>query len=285
MCAAMPCLVRCDRAQCRLPSSASQWCGHCKQFSKGYLKAAGNLQGIVKFGAVNAETAKKTTQMAGVQGYPSVKVYMPGSGGRNPYTGKMFKPAVDYAGPRTARGVVDFATLKLPSLVVPVDDGSFSSFKGNGSLPKALLFTKKEETTPLLKSLSLALQGRMLIGEARETAAKATSEFGVSDFPTLVVLPAGKGAAPLTYDGELKPAALTSFLESHAAPAPAAADGDAASTSEDLAIEVHGHPRIARTCMLIAHVLVPERCLSRRTRRPRGATARLTARTPARRGR
>ena len=58
----------------------ADWCGHCKQFAKGYQKAATNLEGIVKFGAVNADTQKKTASAAGVQGFPSVKLYVPGSG-------------------------------------------------------------------------------------------------------------------------------------------------------------------------------------------------------------
>ena len=56
---------------------------------------------------------------------------------------------------------------------------------------------------------------------------QAASELGVTDYPTLVVLPADGGSA-IAYAGELKPDALTSFLEAHAAPAPeASADADA----------------------------------------------------------
>ncbi|KOO25095.1 disulfide isomerase [Chrysochromulina tobinii] len=174
----------------------ADWCGHCKQFAKGFQKAAENLAGIVKFGAVNADESKKTVQAAGVQGYPSVKLYLPGSGSRNPYTGKFYKTPVDYSGPRTAKGVVEFATATLPSLVVPVTDKSLAKFQKNGTLPKAVLFTKKEETPPLLKSLSVQLQGRMLLGEARETAEKTVAEFGVTDFPKVVVLPSAPDAAP-----------------------------------------------------------------------------------------
>ena len=114
----------------------ADWCGHCKQFAKGFEKAATNLQGIVKFGAVNADVHKKTAGANGVQGFPTVKVFVPGTGQRNPYTGKYFKPALDYQGPRTARGVVDFATASLPSEVVPVADATLAKFKGNGTLPK-----------------------------------------------------------------------------------------------------------------------------------------------------
>ena len=93
--------------------------------------------------------------------FHTVKLYVPGTGQMNPYTKKFYKPAVDYQGPRTAKGVVTFATATLPSLVVPVTDGSLSKFKGNGTLPKALLFTKKAETTPLFKALSWPLLGAL----------------------------------------------------------------------------------------------------------------------------
>merc|ERR1719223_1940357 len=45
----------------------ADWCGHCKQFAKPYEKVATNLKGLVKFGAVNADTAKATVSAAGVQ--------------------------------------------------------------------------------------------------------------------------------------------------------------------------------------------------------------------------
>ena len=208
----------------------ADWCGHCKQFAKGYEKAATNLKGVVRFGAVNADSSnsKKTSQSQGVQGFPSVKVYVPGTAQRNPYTGKMFKPAIEYQGPRSARGMVDFATQSLPSQVLAVTDKTLKSFKTNGTLPKALLFTAKTETTALFKSLSVSFAGRMLVGEARDTASKAASELGVTEYPTLVVLPAD-GGSTIAYKGELKPDALNAFLEEHAAPPPeASADADAA---------------------------------------------------------
>ena len=193
----------------------ADWCGHCKNFAKGYEKAATNLKGIVKFGAVNADEAKSVMQMAGVQSFPTIKLYEAETT-RNPYTGKMMKTAIDYNGPRNARALVEFATSKLPSFVTPVTDKSATAFKANGALPKALLFTSKSETAPMFKAISLKLQGRMLLGEAREKEAPDLArEMGVASYPALLVLPGGE-AAPQVYDGELKPAALTAFLASHA---------------------------------------------------------------------
>ena len=172
----------------------ADWCGHCKNFAKGYEKAATNLKGIVKFGAVNADEARSVMQMAGVQSFPTIKLYEAETT-RNPYTGKMMKTAIDYNGPRNARALVEFATSKLPSFVTPVTDKSATAFKANGTLPRALLFTSKSETAPMFKAISLKLQGRMLLGEAREKEAPDLAvEMGVASYPALLVLPGGEAA-------------------------------------------------------------------------------------------
>lgn len=215
----------------------ADWCGHCKQFAKGFEKAATNLKGLARFGAVNADEAKAVMQTAGVQGFPTVKVYLP-EVTRNPYTGKMMKTALDYQGPRTARGVVDFATSQLPSFVVPVTDKTLGDFKANGTQPKALLFTTKTETTPMFKALSLALKGRMLFGEAREKEAPtAATEMGVASYPALLVLPPGD-SAPVVYDGELKPEAVATWLQTFAGEDAAADDGGNTESGLSLAVEV-----------------------------------------------
>merc|ERR1740136_419858 len=209
----------------------ADWCGHCKSFAKGYEKAATNLKGIVKFGAVNADEAKSTMQTAGVQSFPTIKLYE-AEATRNPYTGKMMKTAVDYSGPRTARAMVEFATSQLPSFVTPVTDKTATAFKANGTLPKALLFTSKSETAPMFKAISLKLKGRMLLGEAREKE--------VASYPALLVLPGGE-EAPVVYDGELKPEAVATFLEKFAAEEPAAAaeaGGAKAASGEELVVAV-----------------------------------------------
>ena len=125
----------------------ADWCGHCKEFAKGYAKAASNLQGLVKFGAVNADNAPVIANSAGVQGFPTVRIYLPVAE-RNPYTGKSFKPSLEYQGPRTARGLVEFVTDNIPSdAVTTVTDDTFEEFK-RSELPKAVLFTGKVSSHP-----------------------------------------------------------------------------------------------------------------------------------------
>ena len=115
--------VTLDTAHVWVVEFYADWCGHCKQFAKGYVKAAENLKGLVKFGAVNAENNKAVAAMYGVQGYPTVRIFPPHVE-RNPYTGKKIKMAGDYQGPRSARGVVDAATRAIPSHVVTLADKS-----------------------------------------------------------------------------------------------------------------------------------------------------------------
>lgn len=64
----------------------ADWCGHCKAFAPKFEKAATNLAGLVKFGGVNADSAKTLVKDAGVLSFPTVKIYLPELT-TNPYTG------------------------------------------------------------------------------------------------------------------------------------------------------------------------------------------------------
>jgi len=75
------------------------WCGHCKSLAPEWKKAAAELSGKVKLGAVDATIESSLAQKYGVQGYPTIKVWKAG-----PKADPM-----DYQGGRTASDIVRYA--------------------------------------------------------------------------------------------------------------------------------------------------------------------------------
>ena len=54
------------------------WCGHCKNLAPHWSKAAKELKGKVKLGAVDATVHQSLAQQYGVQGYPTIKYFPQG---------------------------------------------------------------------------------------------------------------------------------------------------------------------------------------------------------------
>lgn len=79
------------------------WCGHCKNLAPEWAKAATDLKGKVKLGAVDATVYAALAQKYGVRGYPTIKYFAPG-GKSNPS---------DYDGGRTASDIVTWSMNKF----------------------------------------------------------------------------------------------------------------------------------------------------------------------------
>ncbi|KAI9047862.1 hypothetical protein LZ554_008570 [Drepanopeziza brunnea f. sp. 'monogermtubi'] len=194
------------------------WCGHCKNLQPAYEKAAVNLQGLAKVAAVDCddEGNKPFCANMGVQGFPTLKIVKPG---KTPG-----KPIVeDYQGPRTAKGIVDAVVDKIPNLVKRVDDKSLEGWLAESNdTAKAILFSDKGKTSALLKALAIDFKGSIRVAQIRNTdKEKASLElFGITKFPTLLLLPGGKEAEGIVYDGEMKKDAMLKFLSQAAEPNP-----------------------------------------------------------------
>jgi protein disulfide-isomerase A6 len=87
---------------------------------------------------------------------------------------------------------------------------------------KAILFTDKGKTSALLKSIAIEFKGSISVAQIRNTdKEKASLElFGITNFPTLILLPGGKEAEGIVYDGELTKEAMVAFLSQAATPNP-----------------------------------------------------------------
>lgn len=80
------------------------WCGHCKALTPEWKKAAKDLDGIAKVGAIDCTSEQSVCQEYQVSGYPTIKFYHPDAASE------------DYQGPRTADGIIAFAKAKADVL-------------------------------------------------------------------------------------------------------------------------------------------------------------------------
>ena len=63
------------------------WCGHCKKLAPEWAQAATELKGSVKLGKVDATVESSLGSKYGVQGYPTIKFFVPGSSTPEEYNG------------------------------------------------------------------------------------------------------------------------------------------------------------------------------------------------------
>lgn len=150
----------------------------------------------------------------GVQGFPTLKIIKPGK--------KLGKPVVeDYQGAREAKPIIEAVSSKISNHVAKVTDKDLDAFMAeNVDTHKAILFTDKGTTSSLLKAIAIDFLGGIKVAQIRSKEARAVEMFGVEKFPTIVLLPAGNGAAATTYDGELKKDDIVKFLSSVHPPNP-----------------------------------------------------------------
>merc|ERR1719493_668533 len=78
------------------------WCGHCKNLAPAWADAATKLKGKMNLGALDATQHGSTAQEYGVQGYPTIKYFAPGS-----------SEPEEYDGGRTADAIVKWAEEKF----------------------------------------------------------------------------------------------------------------------------------------------------------------------------
>ena len=191
------------------------WCGHCQNLKPAYEKAAKNLHGLAKVAAVNCDedNNKPFCGSMGVQGFPTLKIVRPGK--------KRGHPIVeDYQGARSTKAIVDAVIDKIPNHVQRVkDDGLEKWLDENNSTAKVVLFSDKGTTSALLKALAIDYLGSINFAQIRNKEVAAVNMFGISKFPTLVLLPGGEQEA-IVYDGEMKKEAMSEFLKQVAQPNP-----------------------------------------------------------------
>lgn len=160
----------------------------------------------------------------GVQGFPTIKIVTPGK--------KPGKPRVeDYQGARSAKAIVSAVVEKIPNHVKKVTDKDLESWLSEKEAPKAILFTEKGTTSPLIRSVAIEFLGSISVAQVRNNQAAAVEKFGIEKFPAVVLLPGGD-KSHIVYDGELKKQPLVEFLSQAATPNPDPAPKTASKSSK-----------------------------------------------------
>lgn len=149
----------------------------------------------------------------GVQGFPTLKIVRPGK--------KPGKPIVEpYEGPRSAKAIVDAVKDKVPSIVKRVTDKNLDEWlHENKDGAKAILFSDKGVVSATLKALAIDFSGIVSVAQIKKTEKAAVEKYGITDFPSLVLVPAGS-EEPIKHEGKVEKAAMVKFLSQVAPPNP-----------------------------------------------------------------
>ncbi|KAL8991950.1 MAG: hypothetical protein Q9169_007506 [Polycauliona sp. 2 TL-2023] len=189
------------------------WCGHCKNLKPAYEKAAKGLDGLAQVAAVNCddESNKAFCGSMGVQGFPTLKIVKPSK--------KPGKPIVeDYNGGRTTKDIIDAVKSAIPNNVKRISDKALNAWlDSNNDTAKAVLFSDKGTTGALIKVLASDYLDRITFAQIRNKETAANDMFGITTYPTLVVLPGGT-ESPITFSGAFSKSAMKEFLDPYTSP-------------------------------------------------------------------
>lgn len=149
----------------------------------------------------------------GVQGFPTLKIVRPSK--------KPGKPTVeDYQGPRSAKGIVEAVKDKVPNSVKRVTDKSLDEWlESNKDSAKAILFSDKGLVSATLRALAIDFSGIVSVAQIRKTEKAAVEKYGITEYPSLILLPAGSDE-PIKHTGKVEKAAMVEFLSQVAPPNP-----------------------------------------------------------------
>ncbi|XP_010252582.1 PREDICTED: protein disulfide isomerase-like 2-3 [Nelumbo nucifera] len=212
------------------------WCGHCQALTPTWEKAATLLKGVATVAALDADAHKSLAQEHGIQGFPTIKAFVPG------------KPPVDYQGARDAKAIAEFALKQIKALVKerlnekPAGGSSeksepSASIELNSQIFDDMVLKSKDlwiveffapwcghckKLAPEWKKAANNLKGKVKLGHVNCDEEKSLmSRFKVQGFPTILVFGADKDI-PVSYEGARSASAIESFaleqLETNVAP-------------------------------------------------------------------
>lgn len=217
------------------------WCGHCQSLAPEWKKAATALKGIVKVGAVNADSHQSLGGQYGVRGFPTIKIF--GANKNSP---------TDYQGARSASAIVQGALDAAKQVanarmsgrggssgggsrgggsgsggsggndVVELTDANFDQLVMQSGEPWLVEFFAPwcghcKNLEPHWKKAATELKGKVKVGALDATVHQSVAgRYGIQGFPTIKFFPAGDKSNPEDYQGGRTASDIVAFGEQKA---------------------------------------------------------------------
>lgn len=126
----------------------------------------------------------------------------------------------DYQGARSTKAMVEAVVDRIPNHVKKLADKDIDDWiTQDPEAPKVILFTEKGTTSALIRAIAIDFLDSVRVAQIRSKETNSVEKFGVTDFPTIILLPGG-GKDHIVYDGELKKGPIIDFLGQVATPNP-----------------------------------------------------------------
>jgi protein disulfide-isomerase A6 len=169
------------------------------------------MKGLGQVAAINCDEDenKAFCGSLNIKGFPTLKTVRP--------TLIKGKPIIqDYNGPRTSKALVEALKNLIPNHVTKLSEKDLDPWlKENNGTTKAIIFSEKGTVSAMVKVMSTDFFGNVHFGQAKSKDAALVERFGITKFPSLVVLPGGE-ADPLIFDGEMSQNGMTEFIKGYA---------------------------------------------------------------------
>eukprot|EP00618_Florenciella_parvula_P012426 CAMPEP_0119482254 /NCGR_PEP_ID=MMETSP1344-20130328/10189_1 /TAXON_ID=236787 /ORGANISM="Florenciella parvula, Strain CCMP2471" /LENGTH=808 /DNA_ID=CAMNT_0007516639 /DNA_START=65 /DNA_END=2491 /DNA_ORIENTATION=+ len=221
-------------------SDNAEECEHCALIAAEFSKAAKKLASYgVQSAAFDCTDAwprcHSMTSPLQITNLPAIKAFT-APFTVNPYTKKPHRDQAPYEGAANARSMQKHVLAQIPDTLIERQTGESFPPSTEGGSALVLLFTDRDSSSPLYKSLANSFAGRLTFAEVHSSEEGLTAQYAIDKFPTMLVTlvdhDVDKG---YVYKGDLKSwAEMSGFLETYALP-PAETDDDSAGegASED----------------------------------------------------
>ncbi|KAG9018337.1 hypothetical protein FRB95_005485 [Tulasnella sp. JGI-2019a] len=185
------------------------WCGHCKNLTPEYIKAAQALDPLVPFYAVDcdADENKQLCAEQGVKGFPTLKSF--------PRGGKT--PPHDFQGERKAGPIVNYMNSEVPNRVAVIKgkDKLQPWLETDNNKPHALLLTSKPKTPLQWKVLQNKFRNAITFAALKDADGAIAKTFDIDSNggkESVILVWNVDATEPVVYKGEKKFEPLVDFL-------------------------------------------------------------------------